>query len=315
MAVTAVGTNTVTAISRRYILPRIADNIYNSNPLFFRLNKANKLLIRGGYQLEFPLMYQVMAAGGAYQGYQLLNVSPSDTIQNGVVAWKQYYVPVTVDGLTLLRADSPLAIADYLATFFKQAEMQLADLLGQGLFSNGVNTLLIDGIYEFLSTSNTYAGISQSSNSWWQAQIDSTTTTLTAQKAEALFQSATSGGRSPTVIFTDSSEYSNFWGLQISQQQFPVQPGGKDMQMAQAGWENIVFNGVPVLQDSHMPTHGINYLNENYLEFVVSERANFTIQDFQTPVNQDAMTALLLWAGNLICNNVSRQAAFTGLTS
>ena len=39
MAVTAIGTNTVTAIARRYIIPRIVDNIYGSNVLLARWNK------------------------------------------------------------------------------------------------------------------------------------------------------------------------------------------------------------------------------------------------------------------------------------
>ena len=311
---TPVGTNTVTALSRRLILPRIVDNIYGSNVLFFRWNRSNKMLVRGGYQIEVPVMYSHMAAGGWYQGMQVLNVAPSDTIQNGVLAWKQAYVPVTVDGLTLLRSDSPLAIADYIATFFKQAEMELADILGGGLFSSGANQLVLDGLAEIISTSNIYAGISQTANTWWQAQVDSTTTTITTLKCEALFQNCTSGGRSPTLIVADGNNYANFWQMMVPQQQFPVQPGGKDIQMSQAGWENILFNGTPVVQDSHMPVWGLYYLNEDYFDLVVSERANFKLQDFQTPVNQDAMTALLLWAGNLVCANPSRQGAFTALT-
>ena len=39
---TPIGVDVVTSISRRFILPDIADNVYNSNPLFFRLNKMNK---------------------------------------------------------------------------------------------------------------------------------------------------------------------------------------------------------------------------------------------------------------------------------
>jgi hypothetical protein len=39
------------------------------------------------------------------------------------------------------------------------------------------------------------------------------------------------------------------------------------------------------------------------------------LQDFQTPVDQDAMTALLLWAGNLVCGNVQRQGKFTAIAA
>jgi hypothetical protein len=320
MAVTPIGTNTVTAISRRFILPRIVDNVYGSNPLFFRWNRMNKITQRGGTQIEVPLMYSTTANGGWYSGYQLLNVQPTDSIQNGALAWKQAYVAVTVDGLTLLRSDSPLAIVDYIATQFKQAEMQLADFIGQGLFSTGVSANVLDGLYEVVDNGTvqaSYAGINHSANSWWNSQIDSTTATMTLLALNTIFMNCTSGGRSPTIIVSNTTNYSRYWNLNLTPQQFPVQPGGKDMQLAQAGFENLLFNGVPWIVDSHVSTTspgGPFFLNEDYFELVVAENANFKLQDFQTPVNQDAMSALLLWAGNLTCGNISRQGLMTNLS-
>src|ERR1700722_278801 len=203
MAVTPIGTNTVTAISRRLILPKITDNVYLSNPLFFRWNRANKILERGGYQIEVPLMYTKMAAGGVYSGYQILNVAPTDSIQNGALPWAQHYVPVTVDGLTQLRAASDQAIVDYLATQFKQAEMDIADQLGYALWSGGTNPIEVAGLYEVVdngTVQSSYAGISHSTNAWWNAQIDSTTTTMSVNALNSIFGSATVGGRSPTCI-------------------------------------------------------------------------------------------------------------------
>jgi hypothetical protein len=322
MAVTPIGTNTVTALSRRLILPRITDNVYNSNVLFYRWYHANKFAQQGGTQIEAPLMYKPMAAGGAYQGYQLLNVTPTDSIQNGAWAWKQYYSPVTVDGLTLLRADSPLAIADFIATQLKQAEMDLSDQLGTGLWSDGTNAIAIDGVIEAVdagSVASTYGGITRSGNTWWQAQIDSSTTTLSLEALQNLFGSTQQGGRAPTIIMSTQANYNRYWNLNLAPQQFPVQPGGKDMQLAQAGFENLLFNGVPWLVDSHIPTTGtegnIFFLNEDYVEMIVSTRGDFHLQPFQTPVNQDAMTALLLWAGNLVFTNVQRQGKFTAIAA
>lgn len=322
MAVTPIGTNTVTALSRRLILPRIADNVYNSNVLFYRWYHANKFVQQGGTQIEQPLMYKRMAAGGSYQGYQLLNVTPTDSIQNAAFAWKQYFSPVTVDGLTLLRADSPLAIADFVATQFKQAEMDLSDQLGAGLWSDGTNANDIDGVLEAVDNGtiqSSYGAIVHSGNTWWNSQIDSSTTTMTLAALQSLFGSCTSGGRSPTIGFATQANYNRYWALNLSPQQFPVQPGGKDMQLAQAGFENLLFNGMPLLVDSHIPTTGsegnLFFLNEDYWQVVTASRADFHLQDFQTPVNQDAMTALLLWAGNAVCSNIQRQGKFTALAA
>jgi hypothetical protein len=322
VATTAIGTNTVTAIARRYIIPRIVDNVYGSNVLFSRWNRMNKIVIKGGTQIEVPLMYTAMAAGGWYSGYQLLNVQPTDSIQNGALAWKQAYSAVTVDGLTLLRTDGADSIVDYIATQFKQAEMDLFDTLGGGLFADGSNSLTIDGLLEVVdngTVQSTYATISHSANSWWNSQIDSTTATMSLSALNALFMNCTSGGRSPTIIVSNNTNYSRYWALNTTPQQFPVQPGGKDVQLAQSGFENLLFNGVPWVTDSHVgtttATGGPYFLNEDYFELIVSEMANFKLQDFQTPVNQDAMTALLLWAGNLTCGNISRQGRFTNLSA
>src|SRR5579864_23127 len=315
MPVASIGTTTVTALSRRIIRDVIVDNVYNSNTLFFRWNRMQKIIEKGGFQIEQPLMYTPMSGGGWYTGPQTLSVPQSDTIQNSVFAWKQAYGNVTVDGLTQLQADSPLKVADYLATQFKQAEMQLADLLGFGIFSDGTNTQAIDGIYEALRITGTYGGISQTSNPWWQAQIDSTTTTMTLAKLNALFVNCQDGGQVPTVIIGDKNNYSRYWALNQTFQQFPQQPGGQDTQLAQAGFTNLVFNNVPWLQDSHTATNALAFLNENYWELIVNEKANFYVQDFVKPPNQDAMTSLLVWAGNASCSNIARQGAFTALTA
>jgi hypothetical protein len=322
MAVTPIGTNTVTALSRRLILPRIVDNVYNSNVLFYRWYHANKFVQQGGTQIEQPLMYTRMAAGGSYQGYQLLNVTPSDTVQNAAFPWAQYYSPVTIDGLTLLRADSPIAIADFVATQFKQAEMDLSDLLGAGLWSDGANANDIIGLRLAIDNgtiASSYGAINHSGNTWWNSQIDSTTTTLTLVALQSLFGSCTQGGRAPTIIFSTQANYNRYWNLNLTPQQFPVQPGGKDMQLAQAGFENLLFNGVPWLVDSHIPTSGtegnIFLLNEDYCQVVTAARADFHLQDFMTPVNQDAMTALLIWAGQLVVSNIQRQGKFTAIAA
>ena len=325
---TPIGTTMVTAISRRLILPKITDNIYGSNPLFFRWNRMHKIVEKGGTQIEIPLMYAKMAGSQWYKGYQVLNITPTDSVQNGALDWAQLEVAVTVDGLTLLRASSNEAIVDYIATQFKQAEMDIADQLGAGLFSDGIfNTLMTVGLYAIVdngSVATSYAGISHSANSWWNCQIDSATTTMGTAALQTLYGNCTSGGRSPTLIVSNQTNYNRFYALNLASQQYPVQPGGRDQQMAQAGFETLVFNGTPWMVDSHCgnastnltaaQTAGPLFLNEEYFEYVVSERANVTMRDFQSPPNQDAMSALLLWAGQPTCANISRQGIMTALT-
>lgn len=309
-----LGADTVTAISRRYIVPRITDNVYSSNPFFFRWWRSNKVTVQGGTTIQVPLMYKRMNGGGWYTGYQQLTIAPSTTIQNATFKWRQAYQSVTVDGLTLLRADSPIAIADYLAAMFKQAEMQLSTTLGTGLWSSNTTGLKMTGMKLAVDNGTTaaaYGGITHAANSWWNSQIDSTTTTLALTKMQALWGKCQSGGRAPTILASTQTNYNRYWKLNTPIQQFPVQPMGKTVQLAQSGFDNLLFNGAPFIVDSH--TTGLYFFNEDYITLVVASRAQFKIEDFQTPVNQDAMTSKLLWAGNVTCSNVSRQGKFTAL--
>lgn len=323
---TPIGTNTVTAIARRFIVPNIVDNVYNSNPIFFRMNQANKRIIRGGTQIEVPLMYARFANGGPYSGYDLLNSAPSDTTKNGAWDWRQHGVLVTIDGLTLIKTDSPEAIANIISMLFEQAQMEMAENLGVGLWSSGAvtNAKEIDGFHAAIDDSSiatTYGGLSRTTNTWWKSQVDSTTATLTLSSLNSMFGNASQGGRHPTIIASRQEQYNRFWNLNVVNQDFPSQPTGHDEQLAQAGFTNQIFNGVPWIVDSHVfngpnaSNSSIVFLNEDYIWWAISPRADFYLEDFQTPTNQDAMVAKLLWAGNLIVTNVQRQGKMTNVSA
>lgn len=317
---TPIGTNVVTSIARRFILPEIVDNIYQSNAIFFRMHKANKKIVRGGYQIEVPLMYSRFASGGFYQGYDVLDTAPSDTVKNGAWDWKQAYVPVTVDGLTLIKTDSPEAVADFVRMYFAQAEMELVDILGNGLWSTGTGNQ-IDGFGIAVDSTGTYGGLARASNSWWAAQEDASTATMTLAALNTFFGTCSEGGRHPTIIASNQTNYNRFWALNQAFQQYPVGPSGTDEQLALAGFSNLLFNGVPWIVDSHIPVDGattrspVFFLNEDYLFLAVSPRADFYMEDFQTAINQDAMVAKMFWAGNLVSTNCARQGKMTNFNA
>ena len=321
-----IGTNEVTSISRRYILDQIADNVYASNPAFFRLNRMGKKLVQGGTQIELPVMYARMAAGGWYSGFDALNVAPSDTVKNSAYDWKQAYTAVTIDGRTLVRADGPDAIVNILNFQFGQAEMELAEIVGAGLWSPTPASNQIDTIPTAVDNGTlaaTFGGLTRSSNTFWNAQIDNSTTALTFAALQASFGAATFGGRHPTILFTDQHEYNTFIGLFSGTTYFERGPGAYDEVLAQAGWTNALFNNVPMVVDSHVPTglgaagsgtHSIYGLNENYAYLIVAKGVDFKLEDFITPVNQDAMVSKLFWMGDFCMNNLQTSFAMWDLS-
>ena len=227
-------------------------------------------------------------------------------------------MPVSVDGGTLIRADSPEAVVNFLSFYFENAQTELAEILGTGVWSNVVsNNKMVDGLVGAVddgTTAATYGGLSRSANVFWKSNVTNVAGALTLTGMQTMFGSCTEGARHPTIIATTQSQWNAYWGLSVGGQAFPVQPSGHDEQLAQNGFTNLVFNQVPIVVDSHVPTGNMFFINEDYVYLYVNPRADFNMRDFREPVNQDAMTSLILWAGNVCLSNCARQGKLTGLT-
>jgi hypothetical protein len=321
---TPVGTNILNSISRRYLLPEVTDNVYRSNPLLFRLIAAKKKLVQGGLQIELPLMYGRFAAGGPYQGFDQLTIAPSDTVKNAALDWKQHYVPLAIDGLSLIKANSPDAIANLIRLLSDQSQMEMAENLAVGMWSDGSNVKDLDGLKVAIddgTVNTTYAGLSRTTNTWWKSKIDSTTATLTLAAVQALFGNCTEGGRAPTIIISRQEQYNRFWALNAASQQFPVQPGGSDEVLASAGFTNLLFNNTPWAVDSHVfdgpnaSNSAIVMLNEDFIYWFTTPRGDFAMEDWQKPPDQDAYVSMLLFAGNIGITNDARQGKLSNVAA
>lgn len=322
---TAIGTDTVTAIARRHIMPSIVDAIYGSNPLFYRLVKGNKKMIQGGTHIEQPVNYKKSGLGGAYSGYEQLSTAASDDIRNAAWDWKQYAMPVAVDGLTMLKVDSPESIVNHIKMKYELAKVEFCDMLGADLYASsgtGSDAKKLDGLTIAVDDSGTYGDISHS-NTYWASKVTSTQalTSLTIAQLQTKFGDLTIGREHPTIILSKQEVYNWYWaqvyGTAGANYDLQIPAAGSDELLGQAGFTNLLFNNVPWVVDSQVDgaTNGkVYFLNENWFNLIVHPRADMAIEEFQTPVNQDAMVSQILWAGNLICTNPRLQGCFDALT-
>lgn len=321
---TPVGTNAINSVTRRFVSPEITDQVYNSVLLLYRLARANKKKVQGGLHIEKVLNYRRMGVGGPYVGFDPLDTAPVDVWKNAAWAWKQYHVPVTFDGRSLLVNDSPEAIANLVEGYSEVAREEMQELLGNDLFSDVVtNDERIDGLQGAVDNGTvaaTYGGLGArtTTNDFWQPDtgaLDTTTAVLTLDALQTVFQAAVDGAQHPTIIITTDANYNRLWGALQPQQRFPSQAMGSDEQLAKAGFTNLLFNNVPVAVDPHCNANHIYFLNENYIEWVVHPSRDIVMTDFIQPGNQDAMTAQLLFMGNLVISNIRRQGKMNAVAA
>lgn len=281
----------ISAITLKYYVPKMYDNIFNSNPLLQRHKKKSYEKVDGGVSVMVPLNYATPTASGWYAGYDTLSTSDNDQVTAAEYAWKQLYTNISVSRLDELKNSGDAAILGLVKNKVKIAEKQMEDLLGTGIFSNATDPKSVIGLRQIVATANTVGGISQTTNSWWAAQQDTTSTTLSLSALMTQYNLATINSAAPSVLITTRSIYNSYYSLLQPQQRF------SDSDTASGGFASLLFNGAPVIPDSHCPANNIFGLNEDYIHLWVHKDEDMRFEPFQKPINQNVKVAKIYWMG------------------
>lgn len=300
----------ISGITQRKFIPKLYDNIFNSNPILQRHRKRSYELVDGGISIMVPLNYAVPTASGWYFGADTLNVNDNDQITAAEYTWKALYTNISILRTDELKNAGDEQMISLVKSKVKIAEKQMEDQLGTGIFSNATNAKSIVGLQQIVSTSNTIGGISQTSYSWWGAgSVDSTTTTLSLSAMQTVWNLCTIGSWSPTVIGTTRSIFNSYYALLQPQQRF------QDTDSAAGGFQSLLFNGLPVLPDSHCPANNLFFLNEDYIHLWAHKEEDMRFEPFAKPINQNVKVAKIYWMGAYGTSNTRLQGAMTGITN
>ena len=259
--------------------------------LLQRHKKKSYMKVDGGTSVMVPLNYATPTSSGWYAGYDTLSTNDNDQITAAEYAWKQLYTNITISRLDELKNSGDAAILGLVKNKVKIAEKNMEDALGTGIFSNATDPKSIVGLRQIVAIANTVGGISQSQNSWWQGQVDSSTTTLSLAAMQTVFNNATINSAAPSVIVTTRSIYNSYYALLQPQQRF------SDTDTANGGFSSLLFNGAPVIPDSHCPTSQMFMLNEDYVHLWVHKDEDMRLEPFQKPINQNVKVAKIYWMG------------------
>lgn len=299
----------ISSITQKKFIPKLYDNIFNSNPLLQRHRKRSYELVDGGTTIMVPLNYAAPTASGWYFGADTLNVNDNEQITAAEYTWKALYTNISILRTDELRNAGDEQMISIVKSKVKVAEKNMEDQLGTGIFSNATNAKSIVGLQQIVATGNTIGGISQSTNSWWQANVDSTTTTTSLSALQTNWNLATIGSWSPTVAVTTRTLFNAYYALLQPQQRF------QDSESASGGFQSLMFNGIPVLPDSHAPSSNWFFLNEDYMHLWAHKEEDMRFEPFAKPVNQNVKIAKIYWMGAYGSSNCRLHGALTALTS
>lgn len=306
----SVSLDQLSAITHRYIMPKLFDNIFDSNPLLKRMLASGQYMsVSGGTSIDIPLSYASTTATGWFNGADTLSTQENEQVTAARYSWCNLFAGITITEEDELKNGGSAGVLKLLASKAQIAEKTMKDQLGTGLYSDGTNAKSIVGLRDIVAVDQTVGGIAQATNSWWQGVVDSTTTTLTIAAVNAAYESACVDSEKPTVVVSGRTPYTKYYNLLQPMQRFT------DSETAKGGFQNLMFNGIPWLVDSHAPSAHVFGLNEKHLWLAYHPERNFTNEPFLKPINQQVKTSRILWMGGFGSSNNRCHFKMSGITA
>jgi len=124
-----------------------------------------------------------------------------------------------------------------------------------------------------------------------------------------MYNTISVGNDQPTIIITTQTLYEKYESLLEGQIRYT------DTDVADGGFQNLLFKGAPVTFDGACSSGQMLFLNTKYLQLVAHSDVWFKPTPFVRPTNQDAVFSQLLCYGNLTCSNRARQGLIYGATA
>jgi hypothetical protein len=273
---------------------KIADNVTDNNALLKVLSKrGNVRPFSGGNVILQELSFRENGNVGYYSGYDELPVAAQDVKEQ---------------------------IIDLLAGRVEVSEASLANLLANGVYSDGTGSggKQITGLDAAVpvAQTNTYGGIDRLTWAFWRSQIDNDSAVATPTTIQgifnALYASLCRGSDHPDLIVVDNATWATYMASLQANQRF------MNADTADLGFPTVKFMGSNVVLDGgiggNCPANTAFFLNTKYIFWRPHSKRNMVPLSPQKryAVNQDAEVQIIAWAGNLTCSGAQFQGRWDG---
>jgi hypothetical protein len=286
---------------------QIADNVTDNNAVLKVLSRRGNIKpFSGGNVILQELSFRDNGNAGYYSGYDLLPVAAQDVISAAEYSIKQVAVPVVISGLEQLQNAGKEQIIDLLEGRLSVAESSMANLIANGLYSDGSGSggKQITGLDAAVpvTNTNTYGGIDANTWTFWRNVVTNTSgqTAATIQNSwNALYAQLVRGSDHPDLILVDSTTWSTYMSSLQAIQRIT------DVSKANLGFPSVAFMGSDVVLDGgiegNCPANTAFFLNTKYIHWRPHRDRNMVplSPNKRYAVNQDAEVQILAFAGNL----------------
>jgi len=298
----------------------IADNVGKNNAILSQLKQKGRIkTFSGGHKIYQELSFAENGNKGWYSGYDVLPVAAQDVISAAEYSIKQCAVPIVVSGLEQLQNSGKEAMIDLLESRISVAESTMANLIAEGLYSDGTGNggkeiTGLDAAISTTPTTGTYGGINRATWTFWRNYYDATTITSSNVQLQmnTAWANLTRGMERPDLILVANGFWLDYLASLQANQRFTGTETGK------LGFPSIKYMDADVVLDGGIggfaTADTAYFINSKYLHYRPHAQRNMVSlsPNRRYATNQDAEVQILAWAGNLTCSGAQFQGRING---
>ncbi len=288
----------------------LADNVSNHNPLLNRMRERGNLTQVTGRDIVRELEYADNSTVSFYNGYEILDTSPTDVLTAAVFDYKQLAGNVTISGREQIQNSGEQQLINLLEARIGNLERSMENSLATSLFSDGTGSSSkeIGGLQLVVADagSGTVGGINSSTYTFWQnKQATATSSAFSTANIQSdmngLYIQLVRGTDAPDLVIAGSTPYTTFLATLQTLQRVA------DSRLADLGFTAVKYLNSDVVYDSNCAASRMYFLNTNYLRLETAAGRDFVPGDAKESINQDATVVPVFWSGALSCSNRSLQ--------
>jgi hypothetical protein len=293
------------AITDYYVEKTPNDIYFKSNVLLYKLlgGQTGTKLIPGGKKIQVILEY-TKGNSGSYGNTTKLPLGKKEIYNAAFFRWAAYFAGVTIDLDDQRQNSGDLAIVNLVNGKLKNAQKSIRTDMGGDIYLAAADSNRFNGLGDLFNTttSTPYGEIAEDDMAEWKA------VKTTAPSAAISFQIMQAIRRGASIDDNKEGKPDLYITTELLKDGFErtlqTQARYSDVNLINAGFDNILFGGAPVVTDNKQAAGTCDAINTNFLDILTHEDYNFTKPVWANPIDQpDLKVAFIRWSGNLICRN------------
>jgi hypothetical protein len=287
-----------------------ADNITDDVALLSYLKKGNRIVnVGGGRTITESLIYPQNNSAKWYRDMETFVIAEEEILDAAEFDWSQLGAFIYLTGREKIMNRSTAEAIDLVRARIAAAQATLANLTGTAMYSDGTAPNELAGLQHLVQDDptavGTVGGIDQVANDWWQNSTRDTTAALIQTGMNLLYLDVKRGMDKCNLITASYDAYQLYWNSLQQIQRI------QQAQSADAGYQELFFNGAPVLADELCPAAHMYFLNTKYLKLKCAPDRKWSPDTKRLIDNADYEVTPIWFAGQMVTSNRERQGVLT----